>query len=656
MPVTSFEIRKREPFEGGQSFGATGAYERIEGVLHYAVDPNNESNAGIIDIKLAERGADGLVHFEGDVTLLQPADVSKANGRLLADVVNRGGPTFMRYNLAVGDPLHREVIPAGDGFLFERGWTIACIGWQWDVDRSNGRLGLTAPQALGADGKPIAGSVIVTYQGNEPADHFLLSDRGHQPYPAADVNELDARLFVRDDPLGTRQAVAREKWQFARVENGTKTPDSTHVSMDEPFEMGRWYEAIYTTNICPVVGTGLLAFRDATSFLRYSDADDNPAKGRITHAFGMGISQSGRFLREFLSAGANLDEAGRKTYDGLHTHIAGGRRGEFNHRYAQPSVIEPFGLGHRPPFAYEDTTNPFDKAAIPGLLTRLRARNGVPQIIATNSGTEYWRGDASMMHIDPNGAVDAPETPEARAYYFAGTQHGSGTLPFRHGNVGTRTSTANALNIINYMPLLRAALTNLDQWVTAGVEPPASAIPKLSDGSAVTRDRAAYDYMSLPLNMLLVRRLWALPELNFGEQVDQGIGSYPPVMSLTKVFPSFVSAVDKDGNDKAGIRLPDIQVPLATHTGWNPRHPDVAGLDQTQGLSGSTIPFAKATADRDPEVDPRPAIEERYAGREDYEARVRSAAEELAAQRYLLPSDVEVVTKNAMDRWDALTA
>ena len=162
--------------------------------------------------------------------------------------------------------------------------------------------------------------------------------------------------------------------------------------------------------------------------------------------------------------------------------------------------------------------------------------------------------------------------------------------------------------------------------------------------------------MSLPLNMLLVRRLWALPELNFGEQMAQGIGSYPPVMSLTKVFPAFVSAVDKDGNDTAGIRLPDIQVPLATHTGWNPRHPEVAGLDQTAGLSGSSIPFAKATTDRDPEVDPRPSMEERYAGRDDYEARVRAVAEELVAQRYLLPSDAEVVTKNAMDRWDALTA
>jgi hypothetical protein len=654
MPVTQFEIRNRQPFADGRSFGDAGAYERIEGVLHYAVDPTNESNIGIIDLAAAARDAQGRVHFTGDVTLLQPVDAARANGRLLCDVPNRGNRTFTRYNLAPGDPLHPETIPVGDGYLMEHGWTIASIGWQWDVDRANGRLGIDAPMALGADGKPIEGWISVARQPNAPIASFMLSDRGHQPYPVADIHQSDARLIVRDFPNGTRQDIPREQWQFARIEGGQVIPDPTHVHFDGGFEPGRYYEAVYRTAHCPVVGAGLLAYRDAAAFLR-SNAEENPARGRISHVFGLGISQSGRFLREFLRAGANVDEDGNQVYDGLHLHIAGGRRGEFNFRYAQPSVIEPYGLGHMPPFAYDDTIDPRSKEPIPGLLTTLRARNAVPRLIATNTATEYWRGDASMLHIDPDAAHDLPDPPEVRGYLFAGTQHGSGTLPIRRGSAeDAPVTTVNALNIVNYTPLLRAALANLEQWVCDGVEPPASALPRLADRSAVTRDRAAYSFSMLPnITMVVVRRLWSLPKLDFGPDASNGVGTYPPLIKLTDQFPTLVSAVDVDGNETAGIRLPDISVPLGTHTGWNSRALETGGMDETAGLSGSTIPFAATIAKRD-DNDPRPAIDERYNGRDDYLARVRAAAEELAAQRYLLARDVEVLVDDAGQRWDAI--
>ena len=239
MPVTRFEIRSREPFEDGRSFGDAGAYERIDGVLHYAVDPESESNAAIVDLARAARDERGLVHFEGDVTLLQPLDATRANGRLLADVVNRGNRTFMRYNLATADAQRRDWIPSGDGYLFERGWTIASIGWQWDEKRTEGRLGLAAPTALGADGKPIEGWVCVPFQPDAPVPHVLLSDRGHEPYAAADLDQPDASLMVRDYPIGTRQALRPDRWRFARVEEGRQVPDPTHLMLDGGFEPGR---------------------------------------------------------------------------------------------------------------------------------------------------------------------------------------------------------------------------------------------------------------------------------------------------------------------------------------------------------------------------------------------------------------------------------
>lgn len=653
MPVTGFEIRRREAYEGGRVFGV-GAYERIDGVLRYAVDPTADCNSGIVDLQHAARNAQGRVEFEGDITLLQPVDGARANGSLLADVVNRGNHTFTRYQLAPANLAAREVIPAGDAWLLDAGWTVACIGWQWDVTRGGPQLGLDAPSALGADGAPIAGSVSVTFQPNGATPHFLLSDRGHRPYPAADLDQPDARLIARDDPNGTRHEVPRERWRFGRTEGGVTTPDPTYVTLDDGFESGRWYEVVYRTNVCPVVGAGLLAVRDAVSFLRYDDSEQNPARQRITRAFALGISQSGRFLREFLHAGANVDEAGRTALDGMHIHIGGGRRGEFNQRYGQPSVIEPYGLGHLPPFAYEDDVDPYTEQTVPGLLARLRARNAVPRIIATNSATEYWRGDASVLHVGMAGAADLPETPEARTYFFAGTQHGSGTLPLRQV-AADGLAVSNPLNVTDYLPLLRAAFDNLVRWVCDGVEPPPSALPRLAAKTAVTRERISYDYMGFTtINQVMPRRMWSLPKLEFGPQANEGIGAYPGMISMTKPYGLFVSAVDADGNEVAGVRLPDIAVPLATHTGWNPRNPDTGGIDQSAGLSGSTIPFARTAADRERTADPRLSIEERYTGRDEYAQRCRTVAAELIAQRLLLPQDAEVAVTNALDRWDAI--
>jgi hypothetical protein len=656
MPVTSLEIRSREPFEDGRAFGDAGAYERIEGVFHYAVDPANESNAHIVDLEHAARDQQGRVLFEGDVTILQPVDASRSNGRLLADVVNRGNRTFMRYNLATADAQRREWIPSGDGYLFERGWTVASIGWQWDVERGGGRLGLTAPVALGDDGRPIEGWVCVPWQPDTNVPHLLLSDRGHAPYTAVDVEQPDARLMVRDYPIGTRQELRRDHWRFARVEDGREVPDANHVALKGGFEAGRLYEAIYRTNVCPVVGAGLLAIRDAASFLRYSDAADNPARGRISHAFVVGISESGRFLRDFLWAGANVDEAGRQVYDGMHVHIAGGRRGEFNFRYAQPSVIEPWGLGHRPPFAYEETIDTRTEERLPGLFARLRARGHVPKVIATNTATEYWRGDASALHTDPTGTRDVPEPPEARTYLFASMQHGSGTLPLRRSLPDGPDLTTNPFNIANYGPAFRAVLANLEQWVCEGIEPPPSVRPSLADGTAVSRERALYDLTRFStIDRVLGKRLWTLPRLDFGPDADAGVGVYPPQAShSSNLYPSLVSAVDADGNEVAGIRLPDVAVPLATHTGWNPRHPETGGPDQTSGLRGSSVPFALTKAEREQQSDPRLSIEERYRDRDDYEAQVRAAARALADQRFILDQDVEVAVDNAMARWDAL--
>jgi hypothetical protein len=653
MAVTRFEIRSRTPLEDGRPFGATGAYERIDGVLHLAVDPLHAANRAVVDLDRAARDASGLVHFEADVSLLQPVDPSKANGRLLGDVVNRGGRTWVNYNLTARDAARPDWIPVGDGFLMERGWTIASIGWQWDVIRGGGLIGLEAPMALDG-GAPIEGDIVVTHQLVAPATQLPLADRAHLPYPAADVAQPDARLLVRDYPSAPAREIERARWRFARLEDGREIPAATHVVLDGGFEAGPIYEVIYRTSVSPIVGAGLLSFRDGASFFRYATGDDNPARGRISHAFAIGVSQSGRFLRTLLEAGLNTDEAGRPAYDGLHIHIAGARRGEFNHRYAQPSVQYSYGFGHRPPFGYEDATDPRTEEPIPGALSRQRAAGGAPKVIATNSSAEYWRGDAGLLHIDMAGTRDLPDAPEARAYHFAGTQHGSGAPPLKDVTPTDASARgAHFTNITHYGPLFRAALVNLERWVCEGVEPPASAVPRVADGTAVTRERVIEAFRAFPTATTpRAERLWRVPRLDLGPEAESGVGRYPVVEG--QAYPALVGAVDADGNEISGIRLPDVSVPIATLTGWNPRHPDTGGEGQIMPMTGSTIPFAVSASERARTGDPRPAIEERYRDRADYLARVRAAAEELVAQRYLLPEDVEVVVSNASVRWDAL--
>lgn len=652
MAVIRFEIQSREPYEGGRPFGGAGAYEDIRGVLHYAVDPLHAANAGIVDLDRAPRDERGLVHFRGDLSLLQPVDGTKANGRLLADVVNRGGRTFVGYNLA---PRDAQAIQPGDGFLMRRGWTVAAVGWQWDVVRSTGLLGLEAPVAQ-EDGRPLEGWVAVTHELNAPAADVLLSDRAHQPYAAADLDQPDARMFVRDYADAPRREIDRARWRFARVEDGRMVPDATRAALEGGFEPGCFYEIVYRTSTSPVVGAGLLAFRDAATFLRTSTAEDNPARGRLTHAFAFGSSQSGRFLRTLIHGDLNTDEAGETAYHGFHVHIAGGRMGEFNTRFGQPSLTSPYGPGYCPPFTYEPTTDPLTGQRLPGLLDAVRAAGRVPRIVATNTATEYWRGDAAMLHIDPSGTRDLPEPPETRAYFMAGSQHGGATLPMTDASpLEPAARGAHLFNTTDYRTLLRAALVNLERWVCDGVEPPPSALPRIADGTAVPRDEAIEAFRAMPpVTLPVAERLARLPRLDFGPDGTRIVTVLPPRTEAP--YPSIVSRVDADGNEVAGVRLPDVSVPLATLMGWNPRHEQTGGAGQIMPLTGSTVPFPVTAAAREVTGDPRPAVQERYRDRDDYLGRVRVEAERLATQRYLLDEDVDVVVAQAAERWDSLVA
>ena len=662
MAVTGLEIVRREPFAGGRRFAGAGAYERIDAVAHYAVDPRHRANAPIVDLDRAERDRDGRVRFSGDATFLVPMDPGRANRALLFEVPNRGNRLAMRsFNMAPFDLMPSDEIPVGDGFLFERGWCVAWCGWQWDVPHPSVRLGLRAPGVPLAARVP-AGRMQLRIQPDHAVRAFSLTDHhvgsvgNHAPIAPLNPDEPEAALFVREHLFDTPVRIARERWTFERGNESGAPSDPDRVALADGFEAGRIYDLVYTPAGCPVVGAGLLAVRDLAAWTRGSA--DSPAAGRVDHVIAKGVSQCGRFLRTFLHAGLNRDEAGDRVFDGVHVHVAGGRRGEFNHRYAQPSVQPTPSLGHRFPFADEPQTDP-RSGRREGLLDRLRAGECLPKIIYTDTSAEYWRGDAGLTHRDlesaaaERGAADVEPPAEARRYLFAGTQHAPGVLPFTDRSMfGSRG--ANRFNAVDYRPLLRAALENLRAWIADGVEPPASVFPRAGDGTAAPRGEVLDMLARVPgFALPHADRLPSLAPMDLGEHAERGVPALP-ARFVGEPYPSPVSAVDADGNETGGVRMPDVSVPVATCAGFNPRHREGGGEGQILEYLGSTVPLPRTAAERAATADPRPSIAERYADREAYLAKVREAAERLVTGRYLLAGDIDLCVAIAGERYDAV--
>ncbi len=654
MPVVEVETIASGPFAGGKSFGEAGPFRRTDGVITFAIDPDNKANRPIVDLGLAPRDEDGCVRFRSDFTLLFPQEPGRGNGRLIVDVVNRGRRYGMSnmFNLGVAPEEGSGEIPEGDGFLYRSGYSTVSIGWQWDVYRSEGLIGLEAPRAQ-MDGRPVRGQTVVAMSPNALQHTWLLADRVHQPYPVADIDNPEATLYVREWEDGPDAVVPESDWSFARETEDGVVPSTDHVYLETGFQPGRLYHLVYTTEGAPVVGTGLLAVREVATWLRHP-APGNPVDTGFERVYAFGSSQTGRLLRHFISLGLNLDEDGRQVFDGLMPHVAGGRRGEFNHRFAQPSVQSTPSFGHLFPFADKETADPISGLTT-GLLSRQAELGGVPKVVYTNTSAEYWRGDGSLAHIDGLVGRDLDGAPETRIYHFGGTQHGPGSLPQVRVNASDGCGGHYGFNVVDYRPLVRAALVNLDRWVSEGVEPPHSSHPRLDDGTAVPREDVLGEFNPTPESVKPdPERLWVLREVDLGPDAEKGVGRYP--VEEGRVYPCFVSAIDADGNEVAGIRLPDITVPVATHAGWNTRAPETGAPEQIVPMQGLSIFFPPDAASKEAANDPRASIQERYSSRDEYLSEVRGHAERLVDQRYLLADDIDVIVDACARRYDTAMA
>ena len=634
------------PFEAGRAFGEVGAYEELRGEATFAIDPRLPQNQPITDLLLAPTDADHRVRCTADVRILRP----RVGGSriLLLDVVNRGSPIAARFTSDDFLPPGTDA-GSGSGWLFERGYTIVCCGWQHDVPRGDGRFGLTAPEAKQA-GQPLSGRIMSVQQPPENAETLPIGSSSgatglqHVAYPPLDLSAEDAVLLERDHSYGPDRVIPRAAWSFV---------DAGHIRADAGFGAGKTYVLVYTAVGAPLTGLGLAATRDIVSFLRFASPEaGNPCAGQLDYALAFGASQTGRFLRQLLYLGFCEDEAGRLAIDGVLPHIAGSRLIESNWRFGQPSYNAADSLSCTFPYLDADQTDPV-AGRTDGLLRRARERGVLPKVMHVNSSCEYWASQAALVHTDLDGSTDAAIPANVRVYHFAGTQHGSAPV-----SLAPATTLAgqgeNPANSIDYRPLLRAAIANLDAWVRTGTEPPPSRHPNRASGTLVTREAAAKQLSQLP-GAGVPDHLPPFARLDMGPRAEEQrqASQLPP--RFAEHLPELVAATDADGNELGGLRHPDVTVPLATYTGWNPhRGPD--GTTSLLPLTGATVPFAPTAAARAESGDPRPAISERYPSREAFLDQVRTAANELVRQRYLLPEDVDLLVSRSGGRYDRFTA
>ena len=648
--VVRIEVDSRTGVAGGTRYGLAGSYERITGTVYFAVDPDNPANQIITDIDLAPRNADGKVEFHSNFFMLKPKNVADGNGTIVYEVSNRGGKGMLSYyNNAVGSRNPQTADEMGDGFLLEQGFTLLWLGWQFDVPVRDGQLRVHPPIATD-DGTPITGLVRSEIIVREPADDWSLADRNHIPYAVVDPDDPANTMTVRDGVDQPRRVVPRSQWRFARRSDGGRVVDDpTRVLLENGFQPGKIYDVVYRAQDPPVAGLGLAAIRDMMSHLKYEDTPELsiPASA-LDHAIGWGVSQSGRVLRTFLYDGFNQDEAGRKAFDGVMAHVAGGGRGSFNVRFAQPSRD-----GH--PFLnklYPSDIFPFTDVVQSdpatdmrdGLLAGIQPAH-MPKVFYTNSSYEYWGRTASLIHTSLDGSADAALMDNVRVYSFAGGQHGPGRFPPRQ-TIGQQLSNPN-----DYSWFLRSLLLKMDTWVKDGAAPPDSRHPTVGSDELVRFEN--FEFPSLPRVGQPAEPHKAYRVVYGPEFRSKGITAVEPPEVLSE-FPILVPAVDDDGNETAGLMMPEVAVPLATYTGWNLFRAEAGPTDVLSSMQGSYIPFPLTEADRRRRGDPRPSVEDRYGSRAEYLGRVSEAALSLVDEGYLLAEDMAPIVAQAGRHWDYL--
>ena len=612
----------------------------MTGTAKGELDPQSAQNHDIVDLDKAPRNARGLVEYETDFFMLRPLDPARGNGVIFYEVNNRGRKALLtRVDEAPADNNDpRTILDAGLGFTLGRGYTIVWSGWDPDAPRANNGLAARFPVATD-DGKPIVRRIREEFEfgtrSNANGELAKLS------YPAVEPRQhgrpahharTGRRPAGRHSPARLELCEQSRRASRAGGTDGSRRSRSTNCGTTPPRR--RWWAwgSPRPAISCRSCATSASTPRAPSTRRWASDGDS----GRPHHALMFGISQSGRFVRSFIELGMNKDESGRRVFDGAFAHTAGAGKVFANEAFAEPRRTATQHEDRLYPenwFPFSTATETDPASGRTGAL--FRGDGSDPALISTNTSTEYWQKGASLTHIDADGKADLVQPPNSRVYLIAGTQHGGAA-----GSPSTPGACANPRNPHNPSPVLRALIVDLEDWVVKGIAPPPSRVPSLAAGTAVP---AASVVMPALRGMALAPGDNPITEPVDWVNPPEGEARARDGHPLYR-YGTLVPAVDADGNETDGIRLPPIAVPLATYTGWNVYRNEPTELCDR---SGTYEPFARTRAEREASGDPRPSIMERYGSHAAYVAKVKAAADALVAERLLLPTDAARYVREA---------
>jgi Alpha/beta hydrolase domain len=641
------EIDSTEPFAGGTSFGDAGPYEWLRGTVHYAIDPDEEGLPYICDLDLAPRNDDGLVEFSSTIDIVKPVDLDKGNRRVFYEFSNRGGKSMITgFNYGRGTDWKAPEY-AGDGFLMRLGYTCMWSGWQGDLIDNGSNCVAYLPEAL-ENGKRLRGRVRQEFS---PVEEGILSmgtsagaegGQNVQPYPVLDRST--ATLTMREKEQDPRVPVPDSEWELAKAElkdgQVMLTPSNNDLYIKGGFKPGWIYEFIYETEGSKVMGLGFLGIRDLMSLIRYETNDSSgtphPLAGRVDMVYGTGASLSGRVIREYIYEGWNEDAEGRKLFDAVHTHTGSGRL-LHNIRFSQVGRYPRQHEEHQWPAEYY----PFTFIAVPDPFTERneglwQRPESDPLVLHTHTEGDYWVRHVSLTHTDPRDAADV-EVPgsNTRMYHLTASPHMARPIvdPVWIGQLTPNTMSAT--------PFRRAMVVLMDDWATNGTPPPASLLPLSSDGTLVKAEDVLAKYPKIP-GVNLPKGNSRLPRYNYGPDFDSRgrVTVLPPQPVDGQEYPLRVPMIDADGNTIAGLRYPDVEVPVGTYNGWSLRKAGFAEGEQFWN-TGSFVPFARTRAERTASGDPRPSIEERYPSHAAYVEAVRRVCDARVQDRLMLQEDAD---------------
>ena len=665
--ITEVNITSRTIAFGGYSWPGVGQYERIVGIAKGEVNPSDRRNSVIVDIELAPRNARGNVEYSFNFYLLKPVDLSKGAHRVMYEPPNRGGKTWTalgRFSGGGNDPATvTDPAVLANSFLMPRGYTISFSGWE----ELGPLTGLTAsasfPIVKNADGSPVTGpsyEYIVT-GGNS----FELA------YPASNVADktsprLTHRVHLNDAPqnvpaFGTSACTgAAICWDYNATGTAIRLVNATGGGVN--FVNNDIYEFAYTAKDPSPKGLGFAAVRDWNAWLRYETQDDlgnaNPMAGDIQKIYTEISSQPGRLLNDFRHLGFNEAENGKKVFDGHMQWIAAGNGINMNYRFSQTGRTERNRQNHlyiegRFPFANVMSHDPITRST-DSRYKRCEQTNTCPLGVEIYSSNEYWVKSASLLHTDPTGSRDLPDSPYTRNYLMSSMQHGT-------GNMNARGACQQNQNPLSSSATQRALFIALDDWASNNRKPPESRVPKLKDGTLVPplpQEGMGFPKIPSPFPDVVGGFVTYTGLMTTRYHFDYGLNFYetgiatinPPTFPFNTpsyqddprngpIYPSYIPKNDSDGNEIAGVRLADLRVPLATYTGWALR----SGVWANDGCeaAGQYIPFARTAADRAANGDPRPSVAERYPTFHAFYTKAVKAIDELVAERFLLCEDAQ---------------